>query len=105
MKILRLNLKKKWWELIRDGLKTTELRLATDYWRKRLFGHKYDEVHFCLGYPKKDDESRILKRKWKSVTTQMVLHEEFGDEPVEAFVIDIGANIESSNSNNTSSIL
>ena len=93
VKILRLNLKKKWWQQIRDGEKTTELRLATGYWRKRLIGRKYDEIHLCLGYPKKGDESRILKRKWRPITTEMVLHEEFGDAPVDVFVIDVGVRV------------
>ena len=92
MKILRLNLKRKWWEQIRDGVKTTELRLANDYWRKRLVGRVYDEIHLCLGYPKKGDDSRVLKRKWRSIAMETVLHEEFGDEPVEVFVIEVGIN-------------
>jgi len=90
MQILRLNLKRKWWEQIRDGEKTVELRLATEYWRKRLIGREYDEINLCLGYPKRGDESRTLRRKWRMVTKEMVLHEEFGSEPVEVFCIDVG---------------
>ena len=89
MKILRLNLKKKWWQQIRDGEKHNEMRLATDYWQKRLMGREYDEIHLCLGYPKKGDESRILKRKWQQVIKKIVRHEEFGEKPVEVFVIDV----------------
>jgi len=90
MRILRLNLKRKWWEQIRDGVKTVELRLATDFWRKRLIGKHYDEIHLCLGYPKRDDESRTLRRKWRGVAKETVLHEEFGNSPVEVFAIDVG---------------
>jgi len=93
VKILRLNLKRKWWEQIRDGEKTVELRLATDYWRKRLVGKCYDEIHLCLGYPKKGDDSRVLLRKWTMIAKEVVLHEEFGADPVEVFVISVGHSV------------
>lgn len=87
MKILRLHLKKKWWQQIKDGKKTIELRLATDYWRKRLVGRYYDEIHFFLGYPKKGDQTRVIKRKWTMIAKETVTHGEFGDKPVDVFVI------------------
>ena len=93
MQILRLNLKRKWWEQIRDGEKTVEFRLATYYWRKRLIGRQYDEIHLCLGYPKRGDESRVLRRKWRMVAKETLLHEEFGPEPVEVFCIDVGCKV------------
>lgn len=93
MKVLRLHLKRKWWIKIKSGEKSTELRLATDYWRKRLIGRHYDEIHLLLGYPKKDDKSRVLKRKWTLVSKETVLHEEFGANPVEVFVIDVSQEI------------
>lgn len=92
-RVLRLNLKRKWWEQIRDGYKTVELRRATDFWRKRLIGQHYDEIHLCLGYPKRGDESRTLRRKWRCVAKETVLHEEFGHIPVDVFVIDVGCPI------------
>jgi len=90
MRILRLNLKRKWWEQIRDEEKTVEFRTATEYWRKRLIGREYDEIHLCLGYPKREDESRTLRRKWRLVTKETIIHEEFGPEPTEVFCIDVG---------------
>ena len=89
--ILRLNLKRKWWEQIRDGEKTTELRKVTEYWRKRLVGRYYDEIHLCLGYPRRGDDSKILKRKWKGHFVATVKHEEFGPEPVDVFCINVAA--------------
>lgn len=89
MRILRLHLRRKWWDQIRDGKKTVELRRATDYWRKRLIGREYDEIYLCLGYPKAGDESHILRRKWRLVAKEVVLHEEFGSKPIEVFVIDV----------------
>lgn len=91
--VLRLNLKRKWWEQIRDGEKTTELRRVTDFWRKRLVGRDYDEIHLCLGYPKKGDDSRVLKRKWKGHFVATIKHEEFGVDPVDVFCIDVATPI------------
>jgi hypothetical protein len=88
-KVLRLNLKRKWFEQIKDGSKTVEYRLDTDYWRKRLVGRDYDEVHLLLGYPKAGDESRIIRRKYKGYTVGIVLSEEFGSNPVVVFKIDV----------------
>jgi len=93
MKTLRLNLKRKWWEQIRDGKKTVELRHAKEYWRKRLEGRQYDEIHLCLGYPKRNDWDRILRRKWTMIEKKTVLHEEFGDKPVDVFVIDVSQTV------------
>lgn len=90
-RVLRLNLKRKWWEQIKAGTKTVELRRTTDFWRKRLVGRHYDEIHLCLGYPKRDDAERILRRKWRCIAKETVLHEEFGAVPVEVFVIDVSA--------------
>ena len=94
MRILRLNLKRKSWEQIRDGNKTVELRRATDYWRERLVGREYDEIHLCLRSPKRGDETHILRRKWRLVAKEVVLHEEFGPEPVEVFCIDVGCAVQ-----------
>jgi len=90
MRILTLRLKAKWWNQIKDGTKTVELRLATEYWRKRLFGKTYDEIHLWLGYPKATDTSKLLRRKWRLVALETVRHEEFGPEPVEVICIDVG---------------
>ena len=92
--VLTLHLKRKWWEQIRDGVKTVELRRANDYWRRRLIGRHYDKVHLLMGYPKRGEKSRTLKRKWRSVSIASVLHEEFGALPVEVFAIDVGEEIE-----------
>ena len=52
MKILHLNLKKKWFVQIRSGNKRAEFRLAKPYWMKRLFNKKFDIVRFKNGYQK-----------------------------------------------------
>jgi hypothetical protein len=55
--VLTLRLKAKWWDKIASGEKTVEMRLANDYWRKRLIGRHYDEIHIWKGYPPKTDSS------------------------------------------------
>ena len=82
-------MKGKWWDQIASGEKTIELRLQTDYWRKRLIGRHYDEIHLWRGYPPASETDKLLKRKWRLVTPCTVLHEEFGDEPVDVFAIDV----------------
>ena len=92
-RVLTLRLKRKWWEQIRDGVKTVELRLANEYWRKRLVGRSYDEIHLWCGYPPGTDISKLLIRKWELVAKESIIHEEFGSEPVEVFVISVGREV------------
>jgi hypothetical protein len=87
--ILRLHLKREYWEAIRDGSKPEEYRLATPYWSKRLAGRTYDEIHLMMGYPKRGDESRILKRKWTGVKTKEITHPHFGNETCMVYAIDV----------------
>lgn len=87
--VLRLNLKRKWWEQIRDGVKSRELRLFNDFWKKRLVGRDYDEVHLCLGYPKKGDDDKVLKRKFGGCELVSIVHQEFGADEVVVFSIDV----------------
>ena len=48
--ILHLTLKKKWFDLIKSGEKKVEYRQAKQYWIKRLYGRRFDEIHFHNGY-------------------------------------------------------
>lgn len=61
IKILKLTLKKKWFDLIAEGKKKTEYRVAKQWSESRLriksddcsccgSWRKYDEVHFINGY-------------------------------------------------------
>ena len=92
-RILTLRLKGKWWHQIKSGEKTVELRLATDYWRKRLIGREYDEIHIWHGYPESTATEKLIVRKWTCVAKETVKHEEFGPEPVEVFVIDVSKEV------------
>jgi len=52
MKILHLTLKKKWFDMIRSGIKKEEYREIKPYWRKRLLFKEFDAIHFRNGYGK-----------------------------------------------------
>lgn len=88
--VLRLNLKREYWEAIRAGEKIYEYRLATPYWLIRLGVRKYSEVHLCLGYPNRGETERVLKRKWTGVPPIVeITHPHFGNKPVKVFAIDV----------------
>lgn len=66
---LVLPLKRKWFEMIRNGIKLEEYRNFDTYWHRRLYNKDdspkmYDYVIFTLGYPNDEDLSRILIRKY-----------------------------------------
>ena len=52
MKILHLNLYRKYFDAIVNGTKTIEYRKKTDYWKKRIEGREYDIIKFRNGYAK-----------------------------------------------------
>ncbi len=70
---LTLSLKRKWFNMIKSGVKLEEYREITDYWKKRLYKEfwdgpicicdfkKFDKLVFTLGYPKAGDASRRLE--------------------------------------------
>lgn len=89
-RVLRLNLKREYWEEIKNGSKEFEYRRTTPYWLTRLGVRAYDEIHLCLGYPNRGDEQRILKRKWMGTPKIVkVLHKHFGEKTVSVFAIDV----------------
>ena len=52
VRILHLNLYRKYFDAIVDGTKTIEYRDKTDYWKKRIEGREYDIIKFRNGYAK-----------------------------------------------------
>lgn len=93
-RVLTLRLKEKWWNQIKCGEKTEELRVATDYWRKRIVGREYDEIHLWMGYPPKTDVHRLIRREWDGYEERVIVHEEFGDEEVVVLAIDVSQPVE-----------
>ena len=92
-KTLILPLKKKWFDMIKDGIKKEEYREISEYWRKRLVDEislvrefnstkdskmtcgellkkhvrKFDKLVFTLGYPKADDTERRLEFNYPKI--------------------------------------
>ena len=52
MKILHLNLYRKYFDAIANGTKLFEYRQTTDYWKKRIEDKEYDMIKFRNGYAK-----------------------------------------------------
>ena len=52
MKILHLNLYRKYFDAIANGTKIIEYREKTDYWKKRIENREYDVIKFRNGYAK-----------------------------------------------------
>ena len=124
MKNLQLSLKKQWFEMTKEGIKTEDYREINEYWfkrlvynwsdvvlgcgylhlteenlkyiiEKRLFGFKDFETNtMTLGYPKSGDTDRILKLEHKGVEIRTG-NPEWGAEPDKIyFVIMHGAIIQ-----------
>jgi hypothetical protein len=89
--ILTLNLKGEYFNQIKAGTKTEEYRLLKPFWRRRLEGRQYDEVHICLGYPAKDDAEKRIIRPWQGYTVKTIIHPHFGNDPVEVYAIKVAA--------------
>ena len=59
MKILKLTLKKKWFDLIAIGEKKEEYRTPGKWIGSRLEGREYDAVEFRNGYSRTSPTSRL----------------------------------------------
>ena len=62
MKVLHLNLYRKYFDAILNGEKTIEYRDITPYWSKRLEGRHYDVIKFRNGY-RKDAPEMVVEYK------------------------------------------
>ena len=98
MKTLNLTLKKKWFDMILSGEKTTEYREVKQYWIDRIGDAtkiiNFDTVTFINGYG--DSRPRIVL-KLKSITMGTG-KKEWGAEPnTYYFCIDLGEIIETRN--------
>lgn len=89
MKTLRLALKAEYFGYAAAGTKLYEYRLANPYWRKRLIGKEFDQIVLTLGYPRNDQNDRILRRPWRGYKMKKIVHREFGSKPVIVFAIRI----------------
>lgn len=84
---LIVNVKKVYFEQIRDRVKPYEYRLDNPYWQKRLQDKEFDILEVRCGYPKNGDKERIIRRKWMGFVKMTITHEHFGNEPVKVFAM------------------
>lgn len=105
MKTLTLSLKKKWFDMIKSGVKKEEYREIKPYWKKRLRNialktdlstvyegfQRYDRLVFTLGYPKSDDMERRLIFKNPKICISAGKPEWGAEHGKEYFVITWGS--------------
>ena len=106
MKILHLNLKAKWYDMIESGIKKEEYREIKPFWEKRLFekfqhidengetvytkiAKDYDVVKFIYGYTK-----RSMMFKLDNIVINTGNPDWGAEEGVKYFVIKLGERIE-----------
>lgn len=68
-KILHLNLHRWWFDQIARGEKREEYRGVTPYWKKRIEGREYDEIHFRNGYRK---DAPFMRVEYKGYTIGLI---------------------------------
>ena len=85
MKILHLNLYRKYFDAILKGDKTIEYRDITPYWSKRLEGRYYDFIQFRNGYAK---IAPVMIVEYKGLVT---------DDLYGRYAIQLGKILESNN--------
>lgn len=49
-RVLQMTLKKRWFDMIKAGVKKEEYREIKAYWEARLVGQEYDAIEFVNGY-------------------------------------------------------
>jgi len=85
MKILHLNLYRKYFDQILKGEKIIEYRDITAYWSKRLEGKHYDVIQFRNGYAK---EAPTMIVEYKGIVV---------DDLYGRYAIQLGKILESKN--------
>lgn len=53
----------------------------------------YDEAHIKLGYPLKEDYSRIIGFKWNGYKIKKINHPFFGNEKIKVYAINLSQNL------------
>lgn len=88
MKVLHLTLKKQWFDAIAKNIKKNEYREIKPYWKKRLEGNHFDEIHFKNGYQK---NAPFMRVEFKGMSKTFIRHEIFGKiESVKVYDIKLG---------------
>lgn len=87
--ILRLPVKREYFDQIKSGQKPEEFREMTQYWTKRIEGKTFDSVLITLGYPKSDDYDRMLFRPWRGYVTKEIIHKHFDYKQTKVYAIRV----------------
>ena len=91
MKILHLTLKKKWFDMIKSGVKKEEYREIKPYWVKRLANKSYDAIKFRNGY---NPNSPTLLIEMKGVSRSLGIVEWGAPEATPVYILQLGAILE-----------
>lgn len=89
MRVLHLNLKKKWFDMILSGEKKEEYRDISDHYRPRLLNREYDVIRFRNGFQR---DARIMEVEFKGTTKGAGLPQ-WGAPPlgtVNVYIIKLG---------------
>ncbi len=89
MSTLVLNLKRVYFDSIREGDKREEYRLCTLYWHRRLVGRVYETIEIRLGYPAANQQDKIMKFAWHGCKRIKITHPHFGPNQVDVYAIDL----------------
>lgn len=97
-KILRLAVKREYFNQIKEGTKTEEYRVIKEYWGKRIV-KEYDEVWITLGYPSSSEQDKIIKFKFTGYEEKEIVHKEFGNKPTKVYAIKLEERIDAEDKN------
>lgn len=86
---LMLALKGVYFDEVKAGRKDEEYRLVNEYWTNKFERYAYDRIVLTRGYPPKNDVERRIERPWRGVEIKMIVHPEFGAEPVQVYAIKL----------------
>ena len=81
---LQLSLKKQWFEMTRDGIKTEDYRELNEYWAKRLI-FRYDKVKDCYKITNEEMLHIVLTFSRKTFGFQP-----FGFKPFDKTILTLG---------------
>ena len=96
--ILRMTLRKKWFDLIKAGVKKEEYREPKAYWIDRLFDskegmdgfsctqRKFEKVIFSIGYPKSTETENVIEFKNPKIEGREG-REEWGAIPGKKYIV------------------
>jgi len=96
MKILHLRIKKRWFDLIKRGIKRQEYRDIKPYYDVRFFKKEYDAILFKLGYTKDAPE---LLMELKDITKGYGFIEWGAPKGKEVYILELGDEINRANIN------